>query len=90
MTRGCRRMNASVASSSAVGLPPALDTARRARPLGCSSSAFIRCSVSTICCEYCLAISGAAVTACRRGTVNPHQRKTRERALEHIMHPTFE
>ena len=32
-----------------VGLAPALDRMRRARPLGCSSSALNRCSVSTIC-----------------------------------------
>ena len=64
MTRGCFWMKASVASSSAAGLASALVTTRRAIPLGCSRSAFSRCSVSTICCEYCFAISGAATIAC--------------------------
>lgn len=32
-----------------MGLSPALDMMRRARPLGCSSSALNRCSVSTSC-----------------------------------------
>lgn len=45
-TRGCLRMKASVASSRAVGFPSALLTTRRARPLGCSRSAFIKCSDS--------------------------------------------
>jgi hypothetical protein len=42
-------MNASVLSSSRVGSLPALLMMRLARPLGCSSRAFSRCSLSTIC-----------------------------------------
>lgn len=52
-TLGWRRMNASVFSSSSVGLEPALASTRRARPLGCSISALNRCSVSTICWFTC-------------------------------------
>mmetsp|Transcript_9948 Transcript_9948/g.29866 ORF Transcript_9948/g.29866 Transcript_9948/m.29866 type:complete len:425 (+) Transcript_9948:2589-3863(+) len=70
LTRGCFEINDSVASSRAVGLASAFVTTRRTIPLGCSSSAFIKCSVSTICCEYCFAISGAATIACHAFSVN--------------------
>ena len=64
LTLGCLRRWASTRSSRAVGLPPATDTARRARPDGvCSRRAFRRCSVSTIWWEAALAASGAATTA---------------------------
>ena len=63
LTFGCLRTNSSVRSSSLVGFRPALLTMRRANPFDCSRSALKRCSVSTICCEYPRAISGAATIA---------------------------
>mmetsp|Transcript_29892 Transcript_29892/g.66117 ORF Transcript_29892/g.66117 Transcript_29892/m.66117 type:complete len:212 (-) Transcript_29892:329-964(-) len=69
-TLGCLRMNASVRSSRRVGSDPALTNTLRAMPLGCSSRALSRCSVSTICWLYSLAMSGAATMACHALSVN--------------------
>jgi hypothetical protein len=69
-TRGCRLINASVDSSSRVASLPALLITLRANPLGCSSRAFSKCSVSTICWLYSDAISGAATIACHALSVN--------------------
>lgn len=55
---------------SPVGLPPAFEIRRRASPFGCSSSVFIRCSVSTNCCPAAFASSGAPVIACQAFSVN--------------------
>lgn len=70
VTRGCLLIKASVLSNSRVASLPALLITLRASPLGCSNRALRRCSVSTICCWYSLAISGAATIACQALSVN--------------------